>query len=201
MRGFLLMLLLALCATSQAAELPVYQTLRYNEDWSVLRDSTKHPDLFDPVKYNILTANGDWYLSFGGEARLKYERYSDPVFNQKFADEGGFLLQRYLLSADLHAGKCFRVFSQLQSSLEDFRSGGPRPADEDKLDLHQLFFDASVFPHASDAVTLRAGRQEMAYGSQRLISVRESPTPRVRRRPAADEIWRVAGRCLAGPAR
>src|SRR5437870_4672628 len=41
------------------------------------------------------------------------------------------------------------------------------------------FFDASIPLNGGDAVTLRAGRQEMAYGSQRLISVRESPNNRL----------------------
>jgi hypothetical protein len=83
------------------------------------------------------------------------------------------------LHADLHATRYFRAFGQLQSSLEDFRTGGPRPADHDDLDLHQAFFDAWIPLDGGDAVTLRAGRQEMGYGSQRLISVRESPNNRL----------------------
>lgn len=164
---------------SWAGERPGFETLRYNEDWSVLRDQARRADFFDPAKYVPLDTNGTWYLSFGAEARLKYERYDEPVFNQAPADRGGFLLQRYLLHADLHATRYFRVFGQLQSSLEDFRAGGPRPADRDDLDLHQAFVDASIPLDGEDAVTLRAGRQEMAYGSQRLISVRESPNNRL----------------------
>src|SRR4029077_5667617 len=94
-------------------------------------------------------------------------------------DDNGFLLQRYLIHADIHAAPYFRVFGQLQSSLEDFRTGGPRPSDRDDLDLHQAFFDASTWWPDGNKVTLRAGRQEMAYGSQRLISVRESPNNRL----------------------
>ncbi len=67
----------------------------------------------------------------------------------------------------------------MQSSLEDFRDGGPRPTDRDDLDLHQTFADLRVPFSGSDELTLRAGRQEMAYGSQRLISVRESPNNRL----------------------
>jgi len=67
----------------------------------------------------------------------------------------------------------------MQSSLEDFRDGGPRPTDRDDLDLHQAFADLRVPFSGSDELTLRAGRQEMAYGSQRLISVRESPNNRL----------------------
>jgi len=172
------MLLLAICLRSQGQERPAFQTLRYSEDWTLLRDVSHRGDWLDPVKFVPLDGT-NIYLSFGGEARLKYELYSEPVFNQKPADDEGFLLQRYLVHADFHATPYFRVFGQLQSSLEDFRNGGPRPTDRDDLDLHQAFFDARLAWADENAITLRGGRQEMAYGSQRLISVRESPNNRL----------------------
>jgi len=168
-----------MCLRAGGAERPAFQTLRYNEDWSFLRDKMQRTDFFDPAKYVPLDTNREWYLSLGGEARLKYELYSEPVFNQKPADDNGFLLQRYLIHGDIHATPYFRVFGQLESSLEDFRNGGPRPTDRDDLDLHQAFFDIRAPLGAGDSLTLRAGRQEMAYGSQRLISVRESPNNRL----------------------
>jgi hypothetical protein len=158
---------------------PGFATLRYDEDWSRLKDSTLRTDWLDPLKYLPLTESGETYLSIGGEARLKYERYDTAVFNQKPADDDGFLLQRYLLHGDLHVTPSFRVFSQLQSSLEDFRNGGPRPTDRDRLDLHQAFADAVLPWNDEGSVTLRVGRQEMAHGSQRLISVREGPNNRL----------------------
>ena len=179
MERFAAILVFAMCLRAGGEERRAFQTLRYNEDWSFLSDSAQRTDFFDAAKYVPLGTNENWHLSLGAEARLKYELYSEPVFNQKPADENGFLLQRYLVHADLHATPYFRVFGQLQSSLEDFRNGGPRPTDRDDLDLHQAFFDAVIPLHGGDAMTLRAGRQEMAYGSQRLVSVRESPNNRL----------------------
>ena len=179
MRRLATIFILAVCVSACGADRPALQTLRYNEDWSALRDSAQGTDFFDSAKYIPLSTNADWYLSFGGEARLKYELYTGPVFNQKPADDDGFLLERYLLHADFHATPYFRAFGQLQSSLEDFRSGGPRPTDRDDLDLHQAFADLHALLNEDNLVTLRGGRQEMAYGSQRLISVRESPNNRL----------------------
>ncbi|MFO1514293.1 MAG: alginate export family protein [Verrucomicrobiota bacterium] len=177
MRGIIGILLLTVCAWAQDGR-PVFQTLRYNEDWTWLAEPSRRTDFFDPVKFVRLDGS-NIYVSFGGEVRLKYELYTEPVFNQQPADDNGFLLQRYLLHADFHATPYFRVFGQLQSSLEDGRTGGPRPADKDDLDFHQTFFDARLPWADEDAVTLRAGRQELAYGSQRLISVREAPNNRL----------------------
>src|SRR5689334_13236299 len=122
MRELWVMLSTAICALALGAERPAFQSLRYNEDWSVLQDSSQHANWPDPVKFIPLQVT-NVYVSLGGEARLKYERYDEPVFNQTPADNDGFLLQRYLLHADLHATRYFRVFGQLQSSLEDFRTG------------------------------------------------------------------------------
>jgi hypothetical protein len=178
MRKFYLSLLLITSGAAFGADRPSFQTLRYNEDWSILRGPPRHADWLDPVKFLPFDGTSA-YVSFGGEARLKYEYYDEPAFNQRPADDDGFLLQRYLLHGDLHLGPHLRVFGQLQSSLEDFRSGGPRPTDRDDVDLHQAFLDISTSWDDGDGLTLRAGRQELAYGSQRLISVRDSPNNRL----------------------
>lgn len=158
---------------------PPYQKLRYDEDYSYLADPSQRSDFWDPIKYIPLGDDGGWRLSFGGEARERYEYYHNYRWNPDSPDQDGYFLQRYLLHADLRVGDAFRVFAQLQTSLEDWRHGGPRPTDEDRTDIHQLFGDVRLWSgRGSDSVTLRVGRQEMLYGSQRLISVRESPNIR-----------------------
>ena len=87
-------------------------------------------------------------------------------------DQNGYL-QRYLLSSDFHLGVRFRFFSELQSGLEDGRNGGPRPTDLDRLDLHQAFLDWRISGSESESVTLRVGRQEVAFRSGRLIAPAE----------------------------
>ena len=130
---------------------------------------TGDPLSLEPLEIRPLDAEGDTYLSIGGEIRLQYQVYINQDFGLEEEDDNGYLLQRYLLHADLHVGTGFRVFGQLQAALVNFVTAGQGPSDENALDVHQAFFD--VRPESS--VTLRAGRQEMLYGSQRLISVRE----------------------------
>jgi hypothetical protein len=45
------------------------------------------------------------------------------------------------------------------------RKGGPRSTDEDTLDLHQAFMDVKFELGRKHRLLLRAGRQEMAFGS------------------------------------
>jgi hypothetical protein len=67
---------------------------------------------------------------------------------------------------------------QLQSSLEHGRAAGPRVTDRDDADLHQLFVDVVLRPGERSQVQLRGGRQELLYGSERFVSVREATNNR-----------------------
>jgi hypothetical protein len=174
-------LILSLSHELAAAEAPqpppVYRQLRYDEDYSYLH-SVQGDDLFDPIKYIPLNENGDVYLSFGGEARLRYEYFHNPQWGLAPQDDNGYWLQRYMLHADAHFTEWLRAFTQFKSGLENDREGGPRPTDRDDADLHQAFVDLRAPLPEVNALTLRLGRQELAYGSSRLISVRESPNVR-----------------------
>jgi len=113
-------------ASPDAGEPPDYQKLRYDEDYAYLADASRRSDFWDPLKYIPLSDSGDVYLSFGGEGRWRYERYHDYQWDPDSPDDDGYLLQRFLLSADLHVGAWFRAFAQLQSSLETWRAGTDR---------------------------------------------------------------------------
>jgi hypothetical protein len=141
-----------------------------------LRDPAQRTDLWDPLKYLALRAAEAWYVSLGGEARLRYEYFNHALWGQGPQDSDGYVLQRSMLHADVHLGPRVRVFTQLKSGLEEGRTGGPRPTDKDELDLHQAFVDIAA--GTEPTFTLRAGRQELAFGSSRLVSVRESPNVR-----------------------
>lgn len=77
-----------------------------------------------------------------------------------------------MLHSDVHFGSRFRLFGELKSGIEMDRKGGPRPADEDHLDVHQAFVDAGLWQSRNNSLTLRIGRQEVEFGSARLVSSR-----------------------------
>ncbi|HLW52430.1 MAG TPA: alginate export family protein [Candidatus Angelobacter sp.] len=156
---------------------PVLQQLRYDEDWSFLANAECRSEPLDNIKYVPLGREG-WFLSAGGETRLRYENYQNPAFGSDPADENGYLLQRYLLHADVHFGERFRFFVQLQSGLEDGRNGGPRLTDEDILDLHQAFGELVLLKDTNSRLALRIGRQEVEFGAGRLIGASEGLNPR-----------------------
>ena len=170
-RGLLILFLL--CPTIAAAQCqkkrPILQPLRYEEDWSLLSEADCRKELTDQIKY-IRLGRPDWYLSIGGEVRYRYENYENSGFGTDPETASGYILQRYLLHADWHFGRRFRLFTQFQSGLEEGRNGGPRLTDEDVADLHQAFLDIS---DSSQNVRLRIGRQEIEFGTGHLIGASE----------------------------
>ncbi|OIV39868.1 alginate export family protein [Flavobacterium johnsoniae] len=172
---FRLWLLLGFLLSSNAQQKPLFQKLRYDDDVTYLKDSSRN--WYEKIKYIPLSRNEKYFTSFGGEARLQYTN----TVNDKWGDESdegdGYLLSRYLLHADVHLG-IFRTFFELQSSLASSKID-PSPVDENQLDVHQAFLDIDFIRKEKQQLTLRFGRQEMMYGSQRLVAVREGPNSRL----------------------
>jgi len=168
---------------------PRYQTVRYLEDWSTLRDAPERGGPFASVKYVPLgpplfgAEQEESYLSLGADARARSEYFANARFGAgpPSARRDAFLLQRYMLHADLHLGPPLRVFGQLQSSHATGRTGGPRPTDRDDAGVHQLFVTLAPLAGTGSGggrLALRAGRQEIPYGDERLVSLRNGPNVR-----------------------
>ena len=151
---------------------PAYLELRWDENWSYLRDNAQRHDYLDPLKY-IPLHHSDWYLSLGGESRTRYELFLHAGFVSAPETPNGFVIQRYLFHADAHFGPHMRVFVQAQSGLENGRVGGPRATDRDVLEIHQGFVDLATSADAKKAVTFRLGRQELEFGSGHYFSASE----------------------------
>jgi Alginate export len=165
--------------SSGASTQPSYKLVQYDEDYRYLEDHNRRTDFMDLAKYLPLDNNRNWYVSLGGEIRERYEYYANANWALDRQDPNGYLLQRYLISGDLHYRETFRVFGQLMSARENGRIDGPRPNDEDFGDLHQGFVDAKLDLNGKGSLVTRVGRQEMFYGSQRLVSLREPPNIRL----------------------
>ncbi len=152
-----------------------FKTLRYDEDHSPLRADSSG-GLYNRIKHLPLGHTRS-YLSLGGEVRYQYFRYKNPGWGSEPRDPDGFALSRFLTHADLHVGGRVRVFTQLQSSMAAGMSAAS-PVDENPLDIHQLMMDIDLSAKKNKRLLFRIGRQELSYGSQRLISVREGPNSR-----------------------
>src|SRR5215471_3996644 len=147
--------------------------MTYDENAQHLANSDCRTSLLDLVRFIPLGQNENNYLSFGFWIRERGEYVSNPNWSDHPAGNA-YLLQRYLLHMDLHLGDRFRFFGELASSLVNGRNGGPLPGlDEEKTYVHQGFFDLGLWKFSRDRLTLRTGRQEVALGTEFLVSTRD----------------------------
>ena len=155
-----------------------FKLLREDEDWTFLADPAKREDFGDPLKYiRLRGGRTDWFMTIGGEVRQVWEQIGNDNWGQQ-PFMNGYSNERYMLSFDVHYGKHVRTFLELKSGINSFRIGGPRPIDEKKLDFQVGFLEVGTSSE-SNFVKLRVGRQELEYGSGRLIDVREGPNVRL----------------------
>lgn len=146
-----------------SAQRPTLQSSRSNDDWSFLA-TTPSAEFWDKLKFVRLNKSGSSYLTLGGEARETYELFRNAGFGAGPQNDNGYLLQRYRLSFDYHSDS-FRGFIELNRSSVEGRRSGARPSDENRTDFYQAF--AEVRPG------LRLGRQELFFGSGRLLALKE----------------------------
>lgn len=173
-----ILIIAALCLLFRPSYAQNFKLMRYDEDYSKLKTDTLKT-FYNRLKYIPLSADQNKYLSVGGEARLEYAAFDNEDWGNMDLGQNDFLLQRYDLHADLHLSNRLRFFVQLRSALENGRKNGPRPIDEDQLNVQNLFADLNLWNHTDHSLTIRAGRQELNYGAGRLISVREGPNARL----------------------
>src|SRR5947209_162211 len=94
---------------------PPFKKLRYDENYEYLRHPSQSADYLDAIKFIPLNAEGDRFLTLGGEIRERYEYYHNNLWGRGPQDDDGYVLQRYMVHADVHLSAAFRVFTQFKS--------------------------------------------------------------------------------------
>jgi hypothetical protein len=173
--GAAFLIFLSLCCYTTGLSAQGFKLMRFDENYEHLKDSVRTG--YQILKFIPLSKDNKSFLSFGGEMRTEY----GGKFNEDWINDQGYnasLLRRYAVHADLQINYRLRVFAQLNSALENGSKYVPAPVDEDQLVMENLFADWSILKTKTQQLSLRLGRQEINYGSGRLISVREGTTAR-----------------------
>ena len=113
---------------------------------------------------------GDTKLDLGGSYRLRYHHEENFRGLGLTGRDDDFLLDQTRVFANWKINKAVRVYAEFLdagSSYEDFPSRG---IEVSQFDMQNLFADVTVKDDKDGKLTLRGGRQELAFGSQRLVS-------------------------------
>lgn len=163
----------AMCTAEQVAELnkkaaSAHATLLFNSDFSYLGDPCyQHHLLGDSLKRMCVRDRG--ILDIGGEYRARYhhEQNMRPYLNGVDDD---FLLHRFRLFANYEVSENIRVYGEMLHGVSEFEDTPVRATEENYWELQNLFVDVKLFDLGEGELYGRAGRQEILYGNQRLVS-------------------------------
>jgi hypothetical protein len=152
----------------EAWQAPTLSIARYDEDWSNLSDAAQRARHWTgPFKY--IPLGDDAWLSTGIELRARSESYANNLWGGGEAPDDGYFWLRAMPYADLHVGR-LRAFVQPIAAYAVGVAPSPSPIDQSRIDLLQGFAEADIGP-----VTLRAGRQMLSLGTERLVGTRYGP--------------------------
>lgn len=138
----------------------------FNADFRYLDDPKNTSfDYCDPFKRMHLGNN--WLFSTGGQV---WNRYMNEDNSRLTHTDNNYDLFRVRAYGDLWYQDKFRLYAEFISA-HIFDPDLPQlPIDANGADFQNLFIDLKIAELDGNSVYLRVGRQELLYGSQRLIS-------------------------------
>jgi len=109
-------------------------------------------------------------LDVGGQFRMRQHTEQNHRGLGLTGVDDDFLLYRTRLYANLKIGQCFRAYAEGIDAVSNYEDEPPRPIEENRADLLNLFGDAKLWDDCSGELWVRIGRQELLYGAQRTVS-------------------------------
>ncbi len=152
----------------------------FDADWRFVESiPCEDRDLVQRLKRIHL--NDCWLFSTGGSYWVNYQHQQNSRLTETVND---FTLLNVRLYSDLWYRDNFRLYAEYIWADNFASELPPLPFDVDLGDLQNLFVDLKLFDYADKPVFVRGGRQELIYGSQRLVS----PLPWANKRNTFDGV-------------
>jgi hypothetical protein len=138
----------------------------FDIDWRYLDDpNNEEHDWLDVLKR--IRIGDNLMFTMGGEFRY---RHIDEVDSRLTGIDNTYDLLRTRLFGDLWITNRFRIYAEMLDAHIYNNDLPPLPIDADHPDFLNLFTDVRLFDFRDHGVYARIGRQELLYGSERLVS-------------------------------
>jgi Alginate export len=125
--------------------------------------------LGDQLKQNSVFGNDT--LDIGGQYRARFHDERNMRGLGVTGADDRFLLHRTRLYSDWKLTPGFRVYAEMIDAESNYENFAPRGIEVTRADMLNLFFDKQLIDNDRGTLTARIGRQELAFGAQRLVSV------------------------------
>lgn len=109
-------------------------------------------------------------LDIGGQYRLRYHNEHNMRGVGLSGRDDSFLLDRTRIYADYKITKRARIYAEFLDAGSSYENFAPRQIEVQRFDAQNLFGDLVLIDSELGKLTGRVGRQELLFGSQRLLS-------------------------------
>jgi hypothetical protein len=142
-------------------------------------------DRIPPPAESLLKADvnlgdgGDSVLRFGGHERTMIESYRNRDFGFASVQDDTWVHHRIQAFAEWSPVDTFQIKAELTWGEMQGMRDTPAPVDEDHPDILQLYAHDVIMLEDGSELIIRVGRQEIYYGSGRLLAHREGANQRL----------------------
>ncbi len=187
-----LVLALGACASAARADAPSSRPF-FEEDWS---DVESREVAVPPFKHMDLDPGGEIWAGLGGELRSRAEAWRHYRLGEHDDTLGGARMRVY---ADFHFMDRMRLYSEVLSAFSAGRElPGGDDAQTEELALQNAFLELRFAASPRRGLRLRAGRQELALGSERLVGTADFRNAGRRTFDGASLAWQERSMELLG---
>jgi len=149
-----------------------YKRLYYDNDFSYLNDpSNREFYLGDVFKQRPVGRRG--MLDLGGEYRLRGHHEFNLRGRNLTGQSDDFVLQRTRFYGNLKLDDGVRLYGEGLDSATSFQRHAPLTTEENGIEALNLFADLRLVDGERGEFWGRVGRQELAFGQERLVSPAE----------------------------
>src|SRR5262245_47672954 len=145
-----------------------YAGVFYNNDFSYI-NSPAYDDWYPGDCFKQVLLCDCWMLDLGGQYRARYHHEQNFRGLGLTGRDDDFLLQRTRLFLNAKYADWFRFYGEYIDAESNYERFPPRQIEVNRSDMLNLFADARLIDGSGD-LWFRFGRQELLYGSERLIS-------------------------------
>ncbi|MTI32184.1 alginate export family protein [Xanthovirga aplysinae] len=154
-----------------------FSMLRAEENYRFLGDEAlEEQEFWDPIKFIPFNTSKSIYLTLGGEFRPRFEYFKNNLWGEAENSDIAFYSQRLAAHASLSVSHYLRFYGELYHGM--LSKTEKEYTQDDALDLFQGFVEFKFPIKEQNLLSLRLGRQELSFGSSRLVGIREGPNLR-----------------------
>lgn len=146
-----------------------YKRFYYNNDFRYLNDPNNREFYFGDYFKQVPIGRRSLF-DFGGEYRLRDQHENNLRGRNLSGTSDDFLLQRTRFYGNLKLGERIRLYGEALDSATSFQRHTPLPTEENGIEALNLFADGRLYDSDRGELWGRVGRQELAFGNERLVS-------------------------------